>query len=60
MPGLPVIATVRLSFSGGRVAKHFRGPLKVGLILDKGKESVDRFFERCVYGQAYTAPGRIC
>ena len=60
MPALSVIVAVRLSFPGGRVAWHLRGPFKVGLILDEGKEPVDRFFECYVYGQAYTGPGRTC
>ena len=52
MPTLLVIAIVRLIFSGGGVARHLPGPLKVGFILDEGKEPVDRLFESCVHGQA--------
>ena len=60
MPSLSMIVAVLLSFPGGRVAKHLRGPFKVRLVLNEGKELVDRLFECCVYGQAYTGPGRTC
>ena len=60
MPAFSMIVAIRLSFPGGRVTRHLRGPFKVGLIFDERKESVDRLFEGRVYGQAYAGPGRTC